>query len=74
MEITIKRIAKRSDYTIGHLSVNNQYFCDTLEDRDRGQTSTFSRLDIYNIHVKSQSAIPRGRYGIIFTYTPKFRR
>lgn len=74
MEITIKRIAIRSGYTIGHLSVNNQYFCDTLEDRDRGLTSAMSRLDIAKIKVKSQTAIPTGRYRVIFTYSPKFRR
>ena len=74
MEITIKRIAKRNDYTIGHLSVNNQYFCDTLEDSDRGLTSAMSRLDIAKIKVKCQTAIPTGRYRIIFTYSPKFRR
>lgn len=74
MEITIKRIAKRNGYTIGHLSVNNQYFCDTLEDRDRGLTSTMSRLDIVKTKVKGQTAIPTGRYRIIFTYSPKFRR
>lgn len=74
MEITIKRIAKRNGYTIGHLSVNNQYFCDTLEDRDRGLTSAMSRLDIAKIKVKSQTSIPTGRYRVIFTYSPKFRR
>ena len=74
MEITVKRIAIRSGYTIGRLSVNNQYFCDTLEDRDRGLTSAMSRLDIARIKVKGQTAIPTGRYRIIFTYSPKFRR
>lgn len=74
MEITVKRIAIRNGYTIGHLSVNGQYFCDTLEDRDRGLTSTMSRLDIAKIKVKAQTAIPTGRYRIIFTYSPKFRR
>ena len=36
MKITVKRIAKRDTYTIGKLYINDQYFCDTLEDKDRG--------------------------------------
>ena len=36
MKLLLKRIAKRADYTIGHLNINGKYFCDTLEDTDRG--------------------------------------
>ena len=31
MEILLKRIAKKSDYTIGKLFIGEEYFCDTLE-------------------------------------------
>ena len=34
MKINIKRIARKTDYTIGHLYVGGQYFCDTLEPAD----------------------------------------
>jgi dipeptidyl aminopeptidase/acylaminoacyl peptidase len=34
--LNLKRIYKGSTYTIGHLYINNKYFCDTLEDIDRG--------------------------------------
>ena len=36
MKLTLKRIAKRDTYTIGRLYINGEYFCDTLEDKDRG--------------------------------------
>ena len=31
MEISVKRIARKRDYTIGRLSINGRYVCDTLE-------------------------------------------
>jgi len=35
MELLLKRIAKKKEYTIGKLYIDNKYFCDTLEDTDR---------------------------------------
>jgi hypothetical protein len=36
MKLTLKRIAKKSAYTIGKLYIEDLYFCDTIEDTDRG--------------------------------------
>ena len=36
MKLFLKRIAKRKEYTIGKLYIDNVYFCDTIEDTDRG--------------------------------------
>ena len=36
MELLLKRIARKEKYTIGHLYIDDEYFCDTLEDTDRG--------------------------------------
>ena len=36
MEILVKRIAKKETYTIGRLYIDGKYFCDTIEDKDRG--------------------------------------
>lgn len=38
MNIKIERKARKKDYTIGKVYVNGQYFCDSLEDTDRGIT------------------------------------
>lgn len=35
MDIEIKRIYKGAEYTIGRLSIDGKYFCDTLEDTVR---------------------------------------
>lgn len=42
MELTLKRIAKKLNYTIGKLYINGIYECDTLEDRDRGLDASMS--------------------------------
>lgn len=64
MEIVVKRIAKRDKYTIGKLSIDGEYICDTIEDRDRGLTSDMSLEQIKKIKVPSQTAIPTGKYKI----------
>ena len=38
MIITIDRKYKKPAYTIGNLYINNKWFCNTLEDTDRGLT------------------------------------
>ena len=36
MNILLKRIARKPNYTIGRLYIDGKYFCDTIEDKDRG--------------------------------------
>jgi len=36
MKLTLKRIAKRDTYTIGNLYIDGKFFCNTIEDKDRG--------------------------------------
>ena len=40
MDLTLKRIARRETYTIGYLYIDGVYFCDTIEDKDRGLAKT----------------------------------
>lgn len=56
MELILRRIAHKPNYTIGKLYVNGAYFCDTIEDRDR--------LHFGEKKVKDKTAIPCGRYEI----------
>lgn len=74
MELTLKRIAKRPDYTIGRLFVNGEYYCDTLEDTDRGLTQAMATEEIKRIKVAGQTAIPSGKYCVFLTPSPKFGR
>lgn len=73
MELTLKRIAKKLNYTIGKLYINGIYECDTLEDRDRGLDASMSLETINKIKVKNETAIPTGTYAITLnTVSPRF--
>lgn len=62
MEIRIDRKYKKDTYTIGNLYVNGEWFCNTLEDRDRGLTATMPVELIRAKKVYGETAIPAGRY------------
>lgn len=64
MELKLKRIAKKKDYTIGKLYIDNQYFCDTLEDTDRDLKQSMDVSEIKKIKVPGKTAIPTGTYKI----------
>lgn len=64
MKILVKRIAKKSTYTIGKLYVNGKYVCDTLEDKDRGLNQKMSLSEIKKLKVYGQTAIPTGTYKV----------
>lgn len=60
-------------YTIGHLYINGQYFCDTIEDVDRGLTQKMSKEEIAKKKVKHQTAIPYGAYLVTMkVVSPKY--
>lgn len=64
MKLLLKRIARKDKYTIGKLYINDKYFCDTLEDPDRGLKSTMSLADIKSKKIKGDTAIPTGTYKV----------
>lgn len=74
MNIILDRIAKKSKYTIGKLYINGEYFCDTIEDTDRGLTQTMTDAQIKSKKVYGQTAIPTGTYRVIISYSNKFKR
>lgn len=64
MELTLKRIAFKSEYTIGKLYIDGIYFCDTLEDYDRGLSSDIDLDVIKEVKISGKTAIPYGIYDI----------
>ena len=64
MRILVKRIAKKSTYTIGKLYVDGKYVCDTLEDKDRNLNQSMSLSEIKKLKVYGQTAIPTGTYKV----------
>ena len=74
MNLNVKRIARKDGYTIGRLFINDEYFCDTLEDTDRGLKDTMQVNEILAKKRKGITAIPTGKYDVILTFSPRFKR
>lgn len=79
MNLTLNRIFRGAEYTIGKLFINGQYFCDTLEDpvrtlpafcpnTSRGTPCTCPEK------VYARTAIPSGTYRITMENSPRFQR
>ena len=64
MKIQVQRLYKKDTYTIGKMFIDGKYFCDTLEDKDRGLNSSMSESQIKGIKVYGETAIPMGTYKI----------
>jgi hypothetical protein len=50
------------------------YFCDTLEDVDRGLTQSTPLDEIFKIKLSHETAIPTGVYKVIVTLSPAKKR
>ena len=75
MKLTLKRIARKEGYTIGKLYIDDAYFCDTLEDRERGLEQAMPLDMIKRIKVKGETAIPTGTYELSMRHiSPKYSR
>lgn len=61
MVINVKRIYKGAGYTVGRLFLDGTYFCDTLEDRDRGLSSDMSAEEIAKMKVAGKRRYRQGR-------------
>lgn len=64
MEITVNRLWKKEGYTIGKLFVDGTFLCNTLEDKDRGLTSSMSLDNIKKLKKAGITAIPTGTYTV----------
>lgn len=64
MQLRLERVQIDHDVTIGSLSADGIWQCWTLEDVVRPQ----------RIKVPGQTAIPAGRYRVLITPSPRFKR
>lgn len=73
MKLLVDRRWPKATYTIGRLYVDDVYFCNTLEDRDRGLKQTDTEAYIKSRKVYGETAIPKGTYGVAMNVTsPKY--
>lgn len=67
MKLTLQRYLFTEDYTMGLLFIDGVYFCDTIEDKYRGQ-------DLKKTKVMHETCIPYGVYDVKITYSPKYKK
>lgn len=74
MELTVIRYDFLPDRTFGKLYIDGEYWCDTLEDLDRGLYDYMSVEEIKQKKVKDKTAIPYGKYEVKMTYSIKYEK
>lgn len=79
MNLTLNRIFRGPDYTIGKLYIDGHYFCDTLEDPVRTLPASCSNtsegiLCACPEKVYARTAIPAGTYKVTMQFSPRFKR
>lgn len=73
MELILERKWKKSDYTIGILSIDNKKFCEVIEDKDRGLKDSMTTEQIKLIKKPNMTAIPTGTYDVTLdVFSSKF--
>jgi len=86
MKIQVKRTARKGNYTVGKVSIDGKYFCDSLEDTDRGVTQVmpftptggtngyWTTPDNDTIEKEpGRTAIPTGLYDATVYFWPKYK-
>jgi hypothetical protein len=63
-----------TEYTIGSLYVEDEYFCDTLEDVDRGLTRAMPLELIREKKIPHETAVPTGEYKVVVNLSPTKKR
>lgn len=73
MEIVVYRKYKTDKYTVGRLSIDGTFICNTMEDVDRGLDDGMPDWKIRNKKIPNVTAIPTGRYEVdMSTVSPRF--
>jgi hypothetical protein len=74
MNLLLRRRFLGDEYTIGSLFIDGKYFCDTLEDKDRGLTQSMPLNEIRKVKIPHETAIPAGVYTLIVNLSPAKKR
>jgi hypothetical protein len=73
MELIVDRKWKKQNYTISNLTIDGKWFCNVLEDADRGLDDSMSLSKIKELKKPSITAIPKGTYEITLdVISPRF--
>lgn len=86
MNIRIERKTRKNTYTVGKVSIDGKYYCDSLEDTDRGATQVMPFISTggnkgywvkpdgtHIDKVPGKTAIPTGLYDACIYFWPKYK-
>lgn len=74
MKLKLIRLIKEEDHTLGMLFIDGKYFCDIIEDKDRGLYQYMNVGEISRLKVMHQTAIPYGTYKVRISMSPKYKK
>lgn len=74
MELLLTRDYKKKGYTIGKMYINGEFFSDSCEDEDRGLNNNMTLSTISKLKVYGETAIPTGRYQVVWSYSNRFKK
>lgn len=74
MRILLKRVYLGPEYTVGHLYIDGQRICETIEDKVRDHNKDGDLDDSGEGKIYGETAIPYGKYIMDLTMSPKFKR
>ena len=75
MNILVDRKYKKDTYTIGDLYIDGTWFCNTIEDKDRGLKQNTPLDIIKKTKVQHETAIPTGTYKLTTAVvSPKYSK
>ena len=73
MKLKVERKWPKATYTIGRFYIDGIFYCNTLEDADRGLNQFDSLASIQSRKVAGETAIPKGKYTVSMNVTsPKY--
>jgi len=74
MEFKVRRKYLGESYTIGDFYIDDKLICNTLEDKVRDLNKDGDLLDDGEAKVYGETAIPYGRYKVVYKFSPHFGR
>lgn len=73
MKIKVERKWPKVTYTIGRFYIDGIFYCNTLEDADRGLHQSQGAEYVRKKKIAGETAIPKGTYGVSMnTTSPKY--
>lgn len=75
LEIVVDRTYRKDTYTIGNITIDGKWFCNSLEDKDRGLKKDMKLSVLKGKKIYGKTAIPMGRYEVTLdVFSPKFSK